>query len=302
MKHDLRVTDSLQLPWTLDSVAAVAADDPALETVHAHFAACPDLERTFASAIRQALDEVIDGPRTGRFRYSELEKTEKTYIGTRIEIVVRVALGLDRVGRLDTLVDGIPVDIKWSASEAWMIPTEAVDEICLLLGTQVAGGEIFDVGLVRCRSELLNVGANKDGKRTLNRLGRQSIRWLVRNGSLPPNFLETIPDDVVKAVLAERSGQARLRLLFNLLPPGTPVPRGAAATLGQQADPMRRLRADRSDRLPGLKIFSGRYLASRDAVEHLGYGAMMKDSFVAVPRARLAELPAELRSRLELDD
>ena len=39
--------------------------------------------------LREALDEVIDTPRTGRFTLSQLEKTEKTYIGTKVEILVR---------------------------------------------------------------------------------------------------------------------------------------------------------------------------------------------------------------------
>src|SRR5687767_5744114 len=42
------------------------------------------LAGVFGASIRRALDEVIDGPRTGRWDVSQLEKTEKTYIGTKI--------------------------------------------------------------------------------------------------------------------------------------------------------------------------------------------------------------------------
>ena len=114
-------------------------NDAGLEAVYAFFAAVPNCEETFARAIRQAIDEVIDGPWTGRFLFSELEKTEKTYIGTRIEIVVRAALGLERRGKLDTVVEGHELDVKWSASNSWMIPTEAVGELCLLLGKTQPG-------------------------------------------------------------------------------------------------------------------------------------------------------------------
>jgi hypothetical protein len=293
----------MQLPFAPEQQSPVVGIvDNELELVVAYFEGKQKLEQTFATAIRQALDEVIDGPRTGRFRFSELEKTEKTYIGTRIEIVVRSALGLERQGKLDTVVADVPIDIKWSASEAWMIPTEAVGEICLLVGTRTQAGDVFDVGLQRCDPNLLNLGSNKDQKTSLNALGRAGIRWLVSNGELEPNYLSTLPEALVHDVLAERSGQARLRRLFSLLPPGTPVPRMAAATLGQQFDPMRRLRADKSDRLPGLKIFSGAFKANREAVSYLGYGDIPNDTFVAVPRERLAELPDELRGRLNLVD
>jgi hypothetical protein len=275
--------------------------DPGLDAVRAHFHGKPNLEATFAAAIRQAIDEVLDGPRTGRFQFSELEKTEKTYVGTRIEIVVRSALGLEKRGRLDTLVAGQEMDIKWSASQNWMIPTEAIDELCLLVGTRKQGGHVFDIGLIRCTLDVLSSGSNKDKKRSLSSVGKQMINWLVREGQLAPNFLATLPADLAQRVFAEKSGQARLRRLFTGLPPGTPVPRIAAATLGQQDDPMRRLRSDKSDRLPGLKILSGRFEANRDAVSFLGYGVMPRDTFVAVPRNRLAGLPPQLKAALKLD-
>jgi hypothetical protein len=149
---------------------------------------------------------------------------------------------------------------------------------------------------------LLNLGSNKDQKTSLSAVGRAGIRWLVSKGELEPNYLSTLPEALVEQVMAGGSGQARLRRLFALLPPGTPVPRLAAATLGQQWDPMRRLRADKSDRLPGLKIFSSAFKANKEAVRYLGYGEMPEQTFVAVPRERLAELPDELRGRLKLAD
>ena len=122
--------------------------------------------------------------RTGSYRYSDLETQEKTYIGTRIEIVVRTELGLEREGKLDTVIEGHEVDFKWSARESWMIPREAVGELCLLLCGDEDGGT-FSVGLVRCTDERLNPGANQDAKRTLSRAGRSEIRWLVRRRPAP---------------------------------------------------------------------------------------------------------------------
>lgn len=49
--------------------------------------------------LREVIDDVIQTPTTGRRSYDELEKTEKTYIGTRVEIMLRALLSLPR-GRL----------------------------------------------------------------------------------------------------------------------------------------------------------------------------------------------------------
>jgi len=279
----------------------VSAVDDALDEVERWFRAQSDhLEELFGEAIRQAIDEVLDGARTGRFLVSDLETTEKTYIGTKIEIVVRSALGLQREGPLDTLVAGHTVDIKWSATQGWMIPTEALDELCLLVGTRSSAPLVFDVGLLRCTAERLTKRPNRDKKRTISAAGKRHIRWLIQGGVLQPNFLATLDDDVCGAVLAESSGQAKVRRLFTLLV-GTPIPRDAIETLAQQRDPMRRLRSDQSDRLPGLKIFSSHYSDNQLAVRLLGYGDMPRDTFVAVPRDRLSELPEDLRQRLGME-
>lgn len=40
-------------------------------------------EEKLRSFFRSAIDEVVDTARTGRFFLSDLEKTEKTYLGTK---------------------------------------------------------------------------------------------------------------------------------------------------------------------------------------------------------------------------
>ena len=179
-----------------------------------------------------------------------------------------------------------------------MIPTEAVGELCLLLKGDEVGGT-FSVGLVRCRDELLNTGANKDGKRTLNKAGRRAIRWLVEDGHLPASFLATLDPDVREAVLAQPVGQARVREFFRLVT-RRPVPREVIPTLAVQEDPMRRVRQDRStDGLAGLKILSGHYRVSKEAAELLGYRLTKRD-YLSVPIEELRTLPADLQRRLTL--
>ncbi len=108
--------------------------DHTLEKAVAWFRSQARFDERFAAAIRQSLDEVFDGQRTGRYRLEQLSKVEKTYIGTKVEIVVQDAFGLERGRRLDYMVDEQEVDAKWSmTSGGWMIPTEAVGELCLCL-------------------------------------------------------------------------------------------------------------------------------------------------------------------------
>jgi hypothetical protein len=273
---------------TLAALATVDLD-PALDEVEGWFRLHGDLDATFASLTRQGLDEVIDGGRTGRWALSQLEPTEKTYIGTKMEILVRSEFQLPREKPMDTIVAGHPVDIKWSSHRSgWQIPTEAVGHICLLL----AGDEIrgtYEVGLVRCRLEYLNKGKNKDQKTTLSAVGRDQIRWLAR-GPLAPNFLATLPPLIRDDVMAQPKGQPRVTRLFTLLQK-TPVPRLAVITVAQQrGDPMRRIRRDKGDRLHGLVVLGGHYKRTNEIVKKLGYPSLAKDEYMSVPRAELQAL------------
>lgn len=278
--------------------------DQALEEVRDWLLAHPerkgeglDLEEIFSRAVRQAIDEVIDGARTGRYRYEELESQEKSYIGTRIEIVVRTELELEPEGKLDTVIAGHEVDFKWSAKGGWMIPTEAVNELCLLLCGDEVGGT-FSVGLIRCREELLNVVPNKDSKRTISAAGKAHISWLVKDGRLPVSFLATLGREDRDAVLSRPAGQARVREFFTRVTQ-RPVPREVIPTLAIQEDPMRRIRSDRGgESLGGMKVLGGRYNLRREAAELLGYGPLTKRDYVSVPIAELDSLPAEMRNKL----
>jgi hypothetical protein len=244
--------------------------------------------------VRRAIDEVIDGARTGRYRYEELESQEKAYIGTRIEIVVRTELGLDPKGKLDTVIAGHEIDFKWSALGRWMIPREAVGELCLVLSGDEAGGT-FSVGLLRCTEDRFTAIPNQDLKRTISAAGRKHVSWLIENGGLPASFLAGLAEETRDAVLAQPAGQARVREFFTRVT-RRPVPREVIPTLAVQEDPMRRIRKDRGGiSLGGMRILSGRFDGRREAAEYLGYGPLSKRDYVSVPVAELDMLPADLR-------
>ncbi|HVD38082.1 MAG TPA: NaeI family type II restriction endonuclease, partial [Solirubrobacterales bacterium] len=160
-------------------------------------------------------------------------------------------------------------------------------------------GGTFSVGLVRCDEDRLNRGANKDGKRTLNKAGRAAIRWIVRDGHLPGSFLSTLDDETREAVLAQPVGQARVREFFKRVTRQA-VPREVIPTLAVQEDPMRRVRQDKhTDGLAGLKILSGHYKDSKEAAELLGYRLTKRD-YLSIPVSDLRSLPPELQQRLKI--
>jgi hypothetical protein len=257
----------------------------------------PDPVKKFGQAVRQAIDEVLDGPRTGRCRLAELAKTEKTYIGTKVEIVVRTALGLDQGPILDLEIEGHPVDIKWAMNSVWQIPLEAVGQLCLCIGG-LDGVSRFQVGLIRCNGEWLNLGENRDRKRTISAVGRSEMSLLVPSSPLPINFVEQMDHATRIAVMGEPTIQTRVTRLFILLP-RTPIPRNAIATVARtMGDPLRRVRADAwaGNPLGDMKILSARY--GNPIVVALGYRPLERDEFMSVPKAEIDALPDSKRQAL----
>ncbi len=281
-------------PATADSTR-----DPLTGAVAARLLSLSGINPTesFGQAIRQSIDEVLDGPRTGRWSLAQLAKTEKTYVGTKVEIVVRASLGLDPGTILDLDIDGQPVDIKWAMNSGWQIPQEAIGQLCLCIGG-LEGLSRFQVGLVRCREELLNPGENRDRKRTLSAAGRAAMTLLVPSSPLPVNFVEQMDHAVRIAVTGEPTIQTRVTKLFTLLP-RTPIPRNAVATVARTTgDPLRRIRSDTraGDPLGGMRIFSAKY--GNPVVEALGYPRLGRDEFMSIPKAEVDALPETKRRNL----
>ena len=260
-------------------------------------ATCSVPEEFFGRLIRKGIDEVLDGPRTGRWDFGQLEKTERTYVGTKLEIMLRSALGVERGEKMDLVIAGHEVDVKWSMTSAWQIPEEAHGHLCLCLGgIHLLSG--FQVGLVRCRPEYLNLGRNKDRKTTLSRAGREAMTMLVPPAELPQNFVATMDPEVRERVLAHRTIQARVSGLMLALP-YTPIPREAIRTVARtEGDPIRRLRADahHGDPLEGFTVLSAKY--GNPTVRALGLAPLGRDEFMAVPVADIDRLPPDVRREL----
>ena len=232
------------------------------------------LATKFATILRQCVDDVIMTPKTGRRSYDELEKTEKTYIGTRVEIELRAMLRVPK-GKLDTVILGHDVDIKNTMGNNWMIPTEAVDHPCILVAADEARALCY-LGLVVARLEYLTAGKNKDSKRSISALGFQNILWLLCAHPYPANFWRTVPSDAIARIFSGQSGNQRMATLFREVR-GTPITRDVVEAVAQQKDFMRRIRSD-----------NGR--GTRDILAREGI-ALLSGDFDAALIARLA-LPA----------
>ena len=73
---------------------------------------------------------LLDGQHTGRYRWDQLYKTEKTHFGTLVEINLQRAFGFADGQSMDFAIRGIDVDCKYSQSRGdWMIPPEAMGQL-----------------------------------------------------------------------------------------------------------------------------------------------------------------------------
>lgn len=239
------------LSWGVSISLDPLAEEPTLSNIAAFVRiqareAGLSVPEFFANEVRQALDEVIDGPRTGRWTIDQLSKTEKTYIGTKVEILIRAALGVPLGSRSDCLIDGIETDIKWSMhAAAWMIGPENVGEACLGISTN-SDQSTVSVGVFIPFKERLRQGANRDAKLSLSVAGREHILWLVDEEPLAQNFVAGLDEQTRAHIFAGDSAQERIRRLAEACPL-TLIPRQAFQTVAMRpdGDPIRRLRKDR---------------------------------------------------------
>jgi hypothetical protein len=240
------------------------------------------LATKFSAMLRQCIDDVIMTPKTGRRSYDELEKTEKTYIGTRVEIELRAMLNLPR-GKLDTTILGHDVDIKNTMGSNWMIPTEAVDHPCILVAADEIRATCY-LGLIVARPDYLTQGQNKDSKKSISARGFANILWLLLETPYPPNFWRTVPQHVIERIFAGKSGNQRMANLFREVQ-REPITRDVVEAVAQQQDFMRRIRSDNGrgarDHLAreGILLLSGHYDAP--LIEALGLPPCSSSEFVS---------------------
>jgi hypothetical protein len=271
------------------AAAAGAGDtDPQRDAVAAALRTADPDGSLMAVTIRRAFDLLLDGQHTGRYRWDQLHKTEKTHAGTLVEIGLQRTLELADGTTLDYSIAGAEVDCKFShRSGGWMIPPEAEGHLLLLVQASDEEGT-WSAGLVRARPDYLTEAGNRDLKRMLNDAGRGAIEWLARGAALPENALLRLSGRDTAAIFACATGQQAVNELFRRAL-GRRISRAVVATVARQDDYMKRVRGGGGarDQLrgEGIVIF-GDYAGHQALATALGLPSPGPGEFVSARLTR----------------
>lgn len=242
-----------------------------------------DLAIDFPALVREALDYVLDPVRTARTTLSELDNVEKTFIGLKVEHLLRDYLNVPK-GVRDLRIGDRNVDVKNTVGSTWMIPKETYSEAgaCLLIRIDELTSRCW-LGLLKARSEYLSA-PNRDSKRAVSASGRTSILWIVDGADYPASRWSGLDMERFRDLRGRFSGAKRAATFFqeNL---GKRVHRSILQSLlWDQKDYMKRLRGNGGARdllAPlGIKLLSGAYDSA--AVELQGSPRLPADEFVAI--------------------
>ena len=249
----------------------------------------PDGPERFGQVLRDSLDRVLDGERTGRWDYLQLSKTEKTHLGSQIEVGLVHEFGLADGVRLDCSIDGIEIDCKNARSlYAWMIPPQMwsrQEEIALLVWMNDYE-RAWAAGLFRCRRESLQDTTNQDKKRVLSPRGNDEILWIWSPAvqPLPPNIVLGLSAEERAGMLAG-SGQAAVAELFRRVQ-GRLINRATILTVAFQLDSLKRVRDARIRLRPEGILILGHERAHQAIATKLELPVPEKGQFVSVAVAR----------------
>lgn len=269
-------------------------EPPSRETDAELWAVADELRRldpdgtVFATALRDAIDQLLDGEHTGRWDWYTLRKTEKTHMGTIVEIRLHNAFDFDDGLAMDYRIVDIDVDCKFSQSiGGWELPPEAMGHLCLVVSANDDAAS-WRAGLIRVADHIVG-SPNRDGKRKLLAVGESQVLWLYDDDQLPPNLLlqmsEADRERVFTAQTGNRpsSGQARLKELFRTVQ-GEIVRRAVVCTVAMQDDSMKRARDCRLPKHLGKEGFLilGHQEQDPEVAEALGLPRPEKGQFVSI--------------------
>jgi hypothetical protein len=225
-------------------------DDPELDAVEAELYRIDPTSEQFAEVLRDTFDQLYDGQHTGRWNYDQLHKTEKTHMGTLVEINLQRRFDFDDGDSTDYRIVGIEVDCKYSMSYGgWELPPEVIDHLCLVI-TAADVSNSWMAGLLRIKESYLRSRVNRDGKRQLKAADRARIRELwPGHGELPENLFLNIDAGIRERIFSARAkrgshhGQAQTNELFRLVQRRI-IRRAELATVARQDDFMKRARSN----------------------------------------------------------
>lgn len=261
-----------------------------------------------AEVLRDTLDQLYDGQHSGRWSFDQLFKTEKTHMGTLVEINLQRRFKFDGGDATDYRIAGVQVDCKYSMREGgWTLPPEVVGHLALLV-TADDQRSSWRAGLIRVTEALMNPGRNRDAKGVLSLAGRLRIRWLWEgHGHLAPNLFLELDARTRDAIFSAHSvrgsshGQARVNELFRRVQRRI-IRRAELATVAQQDDFMKRARGNggaRSHLRPEGILVLGHQDNDPLVARDLGLAVPTKGEFISA-RVALCE-PVDGQDAAEID-
>ena len=136
--------------------------------------------KNLSSKLCSAVREGVDDAKGKKESIYDLDPTEKTVIGIRVESSIREVLSLARGKNCDCKIEGFEFDIKTTVRNNWCISPKQVRNKSLLLIIKL-NDKVFSCGIVKANENILNKGANRDKKRTISKSGKDKIIWIVKN-------------------------------------------------------------------------------------------------------------------------
>lgn len=179
------------------------------------------------------------------------------------------------------MIAGVEVDVKFTLNRNWMIPMEAVDQLCLLVKADDRRST-FSAYVGRMSGHILNAGANRDRKRSLIAGEIKQLRVLAADAPLPPNVLLQMNSTDRAAVLSHRGQEDRFAEFFERVS-GQVIGRDVILAIGRRADSLKRVRAIKKRMATGgYALLCGSYLDQRKWASDLGGPVPGPDDWVSI--------------------
>jgi hypothetical protein len=253
-----------------------------------------DLGLCFAALVRDAIDFVLDPVRTARTKLTDLDNVEKTFIGLKLEHLVREMLDAPK-GVRDLRLCDRDVDIKNTVDKNWSIPKETYDasEACLLMAQDEDKNTCF-LGLFVAKPAYLHPGkGNRDKKKGINAKDYRHILWMLKDQPFPRSKFFDLDMHRFRVLRKEFSfGNARAAQFFRENSYTVVHREVIHALLFDQYDYMKRLRANGGApdvlRKEGAAILIGTYEIDRKVASDLGV-TLARDEVVGVTARTKAE-------------
>ncbi|WP_280215852.1 NaeI family type II restriction endonuclease [Nocardia cyriacigeorgica] len=259
--------------------------DPELSALIAELLRLDPAGSRLANAVRRAMNSVLDGARTGRYSLEQLTKTEKAMLGTQVKFEVQREFKLKSARTVDFALGGTEFALRFSTvRQNWSFPRESDGRIALCV-TANEKSSLWSAGLIRVELQLLSGGMNQDGKRTLNREGRDAIQWLHRDQPLPDNVLTQLSAFDIDAIFSAATGRQRVTELLRRAQ-GRLISNNDVATVAMQDDAMRRVREVRPKLAEeGILVLSGNSSEGVETARRLGIPVPSPGELVTTSRS-----------------